>query len=88
MTIVHIADEFKGWKVICVDRLTTARLTLAEEYRSLKKMAELTGIPQPQLSLYFSGKQVPNLKNLKKLVLYLQVPADYLLGLRITEEKT
>ena len=46
-------------------------------------MAELTGMTEAQLSMYFSGKQMPNLKNLKKLALYLQVPADYLLGLRI-----
>ena len=83
MTLVKIEDEFAGWKVLCTDRMKVARETLAEEYRPLKKMAELTGMTEAQLSMYFSGKQMPNLKNLKKLALYLQVPADYLLGLRI-----
>ena len=86
MPVIKIEDEFKGWKVICTDRMQVAKATLAKEYRSLKKMSELTGIPQSHLSLYFSGKVEPSLKNLKKLVLYLQVPADYLLGLRVTEE--
>lgn len=86
MSVIKIEDEFKGWKIICTDRMRVSKDTLAKEYRSLKKMSELTGIPQGQLSLYFSGKVEPSLKNLKKLVLYLQVPADYLLGLKITEE--
>ena len=83
MTFVKIEDEFAGWKVICTSRMSAARETLAEEYRSLKKMAELTGMTEAQLSMYFSGKRMPNLKNLKKLALYLQVPADYLLGLKV-----
>lgn len=87
MTVIKIQDEFKGWKIICTDRMNTARVTLAKEYRTLRKMSELTGITQVQLSRYFSGKAIPNLKNLKKLSLYLQVPADYLLGLRVIELK-
>jgi len=86
MPLIKIEDEFGGWKVICTDRMRIARETLAEEYRPFKKMAKLTGMTEAQLSMYFSGRKMPNLKNLKKLALYLQVPADYLLGLKVTKQ--
>jgi transcriptional regulator with XRE-family HTH domain len=82
---IRIIDVFDGWKSFCADRLTVARNTLPEESRPLKKISEVTGISIPQLSNYFRGREIPHLKNFKKLCLYLQVPADFLLGLKIEE---
>ncbi len=80
---VVIVDIFDGWKVLCEDRLNAARERLPKEYRTFKKMSELTKISIPQLNKYFKGREVPNLKNLKKICLYLQVPSDFLLGLKV-----
>lgn len=83
--IIEITDQFDGWIAFSADRLVAARTSLAPEYQSLKVISEHTGISVAQLSYYFNGKTVPNLINLKKLCLYLQVPADFLLGLKIKD---
>lgn len=79
----EIYDEFDGWKILCSDRLNEARKRLPKEFQSLAKMGKLVDISTTQLSGYFTGKSIPNLKNLKKICIYLQIPADYLLGLKI-----
>lgn len=83
--MTKIIDITDGWHVLLVDRLNIARERLGEEYRSLTIMSKMLGVQEAQLCNYFNGKTAPNLKNLKKLCLYLQVPADYLLGLKIEE---
>lgn len=83
--IIEIVDEFDGWQVINADRLQAARKSLPKQYQKLATIQELTGIDSAQLSQYFSGKATPNLKNLKKLCLYLQIPADFVLGLKVHE---
>lgn len=80
---VTIVDILDGYTVLCAERLRAARNSLPQELQSLTKIHEITGISIPQLSNYFAGKDIPHLKNFKKLCLYLQVPADYLLGLRV-----
>lgn len=81
--VIEIYDISEGFWVFSVERLRTARESLAPEYRSLKVMSEHTGISKSQLSYYFNGKTEPSLMNLKKLCIYLQVPADFLLGLKV-----
>lgn len=81
--IIEIYDISEGFWVFSAERLKTARESLSPEYRSLKIMSEHTGISIAQLSNYLNGKTEPNLMNLKKLCLYLQVPADFLLGLKV-----
>jgi transcriptional regulator with XRE-family HTH domain len=82
---MKISDLFDGWCVISVDRLNLARERLGKEYQSFVVMSKILDINESQLCNYFKGKTMPNLKNLKKLCLYLQVPADYLMGLKIEE---
>ena len=81
--IIEIVDIFDGWKVFCAERLKAAKETLPKEYQTLSKINAITGISIPQLSKYFNGREVPHLKNLKKLCIYFNVPADFLLGLKI-----
>lgn len=76
-----IIDRFDGWMVLDVDKLKQFKSKLDPKYRSLKVISKYTGIAIPQLSSYFSGKRTPNLRNFKKLCLYLQAKSDDLMGL-------
>ena len=60
-----------------------ARLRQARETRGLTQagLSRLTGINQPTLSGYQTGRRTPNAANLVKLSRALQVRSDWLLGL-------
>lgn len=75
-----IVDQFDGWMVLNVDVLKDARAGLPKDKQSLKYISQCTDIPVAQLSVYFSGKRFPSLKNFKKLCLFLQILPNDALG--------
>ena len=61
---------------IFMERLKTARQKRGYTQNQLSK---LTGINQKVISKYEQGVSLPSLDNLKKLVIALEITADYLL---------
>jgi len=80
----EVIDRFDGWLVIDTDMLQKAIKNLPPHLRKFKTIKNATGLSPHQLTDYVQGKRYPNLKNFKRLCLYMQVSADELLGLKIT----
>ena len=81
-----VVDRYDGWMVIDVALLKEAVQKLPPHYRKYETMSSETGLGKQQIADYLHGRRHPNLLNFKKLCLYVQISADKLLGLEITEE--
>ena len=65
------------------DKEFTERLRQAvfNTNKSINQVSRETGLATSQLSLYLNTGMLPNTANLKRLCQYLNVSADWLLGL-------
>lgn len=61
--------------------VTRLRQLAAEHPMSFKAQAELMGFKRSYLYQYTSGKNEPNLGNLKRIASFYGVTTDYLLGM-------
>ena len=80
-----IIDDYDGWIVISVDKLSEALQKMPPHYRKYDTICKTTGLGKQQVADYLKGRRHPNLLNFKKLCIYFQVSADDLLGLKYSE---
>lgn len=70
------------------DKQFTERLrqSVFNTNKSINQVSRETGLATSQLSLYLNTGMLPNTANLKRLCKYLNVSADWLLGLEDNHE--
>ena len=77
-------SELKGYDGFLAERL---RIIMENKKISQAELARYVGISKQTISLYYLGDSLPTLDKLRRICKYLEVPADFLLGLTPSHEK-